>query len=458
MQPFSSPIVDDRFCDLQVIDAVVNILDQFALPNWDSASKLFTTEHVENFYYTVQNAWPRHSDVSQVVPTPSSAFRVLYVGDKPSKSLMLRDIARMSLYADQILVVDAFDKPFDSMRDQDPAAYRFSTFQNMRFLKGLAPWVRSGIVRIFPNPFEVNPDAGAEFSGIVKKALVEQERVSPNTTRKFKQRVNEWLSSLAGRGDQVLDSRTNLRFDEVQSYAAQNPQRLKSFMEARIGPGREFDESYNGEEVQVMRIKGDVNLKELLFISELSRAHPLSINRPSIQDDVQELARTIPVSPWDPFARALASIDLPFLDNVDPSFALELRKSNRLEGFRRALKDTWDKMEATDNESEASQEFKDRLQQAKQEAEAEWLNIKSDAAKWAGTSATAVGAAAATAVVGAKAAGLGVAITAGALAATGPAVGLLLGAISYYVAQRYKRESYTKSRAMSVLVDLAVKG
>jgi hypothetical protein len=149
----------------------------------------------------------------------------------------------------------------------------------------------------------------------------------------------------------------------------------------------------------------------------------------------------------------LGNVNLSFLDNVDIDFALRLREQERLAGFRDHLRVAWDKIENKADEAIAAREFTDRLIQAKNEAEGEWMEINADILKWGGPALGAVVTTGATAAVAAGA--LGPAVSLGLYAAMAPGIGFLAAAVGIYLADRSKRCGFRKKRPMSVLLDLS---
>ena len=165
--------------ELEIIEAVDNLLPAPNIPAWETVKPSFAAEHVEEFQATVKRAWRADITLEQLYTPPSKKVRVLYIADKPSKSIMWRDIARMSLYADEIILLDPFSSPYDFGTLGDPANHRFETFQNLRFLKKLNSWIRAGIVRLAPDPFFADPSKRNELSLLVED---ERSRAISNTT------------------------------------------------------------------------------------------------------------------------------------------------------------------------------------------------------------------------------------------------------------------------------------
>jgi hypothetical protein len=212
---------------------------------------------------------------------------------------MWNDISRMSLYADEIILIDPFESQYSFMNSAlgDFEVRRFDTFQNLRFLKRLSPWVRAGIVRLAPDPFfagESNRNILAELVDKEKVKQIDAENKSPETLfAAVRRRANDFL-----RRSRSRDQKANAEFRKqyAENFTRNHPEMVHKFMQERIGPGIDFDEDMGEVELQATRMKGDVNLMEVRLIESLTGAHPVALNSPALLEEM--IMSRLPASKW----------------------------------------------------------------------------------------------------------------------------------------------------------------
>jgi len=88
---------------------------------WDKVKESFTDARIREFYRFVAGLWPVGTDQRHVLPAPDSSLRALYLGENEPE-MMVRNVFRFSLYADQILVVNPFLNPNVIAEDMNPIA------------------------------------------------------------------------------------------------------------------------------------------------------------------------------------------------------------------------------------------------------------------------------------------------------------------------------------------------
>jgi hypothetical protein len=144
---------------------------------------------------------------------------------------------------------------------------------------------------------------------------------------------------------------------------------------------------------------------------------------------------------WTPFAKSLQEARFSFLNDLNLGVALRLRQEGRLSGVRGVLREAWN-ADLTDDEFDEQNavHLSENLKEKVREAEAEWLDIKAELAKYAGAE---------------LAAGL---LAGGPLVASGHAWWLAGGAIvagaAHSAISLYKSKGFKKRFPASFFIDL----
>jgi hypothetical protein len=98
---------------------------------------------------------PTGTDQRHILPAPDSSLRALYLGENEPE-MMVQNVFRFSLYADQILVVNPFLNPNVLAEDMNPierpGEWRIQTLRVIFQLSQLAPWIDAGLVVLIPDP------------------------------------------------------------------------------------------------------------------------------------------------------------------------------------------------------------------------------------------------------------------------------------------------------------------
>jgi hypothetical protein len=74
---------------------------------WDKVKDGLSDARIREFYRFVAGLWPVGTDQRHILPPPDSSLRALYLGENEPE-MMVENVFRFSLYADQILVINPF--------------------------------------------------------------------------------------------------------------------------------------------------------------------------------------------------------------------------------------------------------------------------------------------------------------------------------------------------------------
>lgn len=139
--------------NLILISGVAEIFEIGA--DWDKVKSRMTDERIREFYKFIAALWPLDTDYLKLLPKPDSSLRALYLGEYEPE-MMVENVFRFSLYADQIILVNPFDNP-NRMADKfnpvlHPGQWRIQTLRLIYHLRILAPWIVAGLVVLIPDP------------------------------------------------------------------------------------------------------------------------------------------------------------------------------------------------------------------------------------------------------------------------------------------------------------------
>jgi hypothetical protein len=197
---------------------------------------------------------------------------------------------------------------------------------------------------------------------------------------------------------------------------------------------------------QLTAMRSGTNLEMTLYLCQMTGAFPytnIKFRWKELQSVWKQLTHDEQV--WTPLTQAFQGLDFKFLNSVDTTFACDIRKEGRLEGFRTYLRRIWTTLNEENDLTKlasSSRDFTDELTQAYNDAEAEWQRIDKDLLKWLGGSiAAGIGGGGLGAIVNGK---LGLAV--------GAAV--CIKAVTELLTARMERRSFRKKIPMSVLIDL----
>lgn len=405
--------------------------------SWDQVKAGLSDARIREFYRFVAGLWPVGTDQRHILPPPDSSLRALYLGENEPE-MMVQNVFRFSLYADQILVVNPFMNPNVLAQDMNPilrpGEWRLQTLRLIYQLAQLAPWIYAGLVILIPDPGDFDHSLRLKMWGLAMKRLngskpsqedIDQSVVKARTRRAFLCSPREYLKRMTREANPgISDEDVEKLLDEIERDRAADPLLL--------------NDTIDRMPAQNMVTSLGANLEMGLYICQATGSFPYTNVKfrwreiLAAKQDLDATAQT-----WSPLTNAFQQLTFKFLGKVDSGFACTLRKEGRLEGFRAYLRKLWTTVGGEVDLAKAeplARDFRDELTQAYSEAQADWSAIDRDLLKWA---VPTVGAALVT--------GAFSPIIAGGLAVAG------LGEI---IQAEMKRREFRKKVSMSVFIDL----
>ena len=420
--------------NLQTLDLARDMFGTNSGEIWTKAVSRFTDKSVGDFFEHIKGVWLSHSTPASALPGHDvSVLRLSYIADHPSTKRKLDDIVRVGLYADEILLLDPFPNP-DDVLNTGPASYGFDLFHRISFLEQLRPMIEAGIVCFAPDPGDID----SEIRDQKELNLAELQPLND-----FRERL-EQVEKILQEHPEIVTQFAELQ-TAIAEYRRREGEAIEEYITGLLGPRPWYDGELgrggNGSDLRVEWLKGDVEIPTIRYVVDISGAVPYAMGS-LLSRSTTEYAQSVSL---DPYATALAEVDLPALKNVTPMNLVRLKAKGRLVGLKDEIKDVFKEAKDTpiSDLPKLTPIFHDRLLGKINKAKAEWYAVDRDLFTWAGTA----GAAGAGAVIAA-----GVAISASSIAF------LLAAGVTLAAGQMKRREFRLKNPLTSlILLDLKAK-
>lgn len=356
----------------------------------------FTADAVRKIHEAIVEVWPPNIDILEVLKRPAGDVSGLYIGDY-GPEYITRGIVRHSIYANKILLFDPFFYP-KSVRDEfnpvvNPAQYRSQTLKNVNLWFALLPWIDAGIVEIIRPPSDFDHKLNWGFMESQRRKfeeIPELRKASEDSTDELSKRHEQRLmyqQLLLGAPDSYLREKfeelglgkEGCTVDEFLKSIQEDRERDPDFLEP-LGPESEFQLFVLTTGACYPSATMTANITGSYLFSDLYvRWREIELDREfhSAENKV-----------WAPFAKALQTTPLRYLNSLRLEHALTLRKEGRLESLRGFLRKVW-KDACTENpfDSANSLLLSEELAERIREAEEEWKQIDRDLLKIVGTAA-----------------------------------------------------------------------
>lgn len=306
----------------------------------------------------------------------------------------------MSLYADEIFVADPFIHPSWTIEDSgnpitNPEHYILSTYQSVYFLLRLEQWIRAGIVTPLLNPTNYDQkyrhQVFSSMEGFARSEASKSEIIDDMRNSHFDAAYFDELFAL------VPNSELSIAIADMfpsmpKSLAVDFRELLLDSRNSRLDIPD--PSTLSGLESQMMIRRGGFDPATAALIASKLNAFPISETKTNLRllnslfEQPNQLAET-----WTPLAGAFRETTLDFLDDVEPDFAISLRKDGRLHGFRQMLRGIWGNVtnasDLTPHHIDVVR-LSDQLRSEHEKAKAEWTEIRAKAARWGVLTATTI--------------------------------------------------------------------
>jgi hypothetical protein len=411
---------------------------------WEKVKSGMSDARIREFYRFIAALWPVDTDYLSLLPSPDSSLRALYLGENDPE-MMLQNVFRFSLYADQIILVNPFDNP-NLLAEQynpvlKPEEWRVQTLRLVYHLGILAPWIAAGLVVLVPDPGDFDRALRVKTWDMAEKrlgdgGLIKEDYESSSAHQKTSDIL--YLSPSSYIADKAREANPGITDEEVKKLIAYVEKRRA---EDPLLPNDTLDKMPG--QMTVMRM--GANLEMGLFLCQTIGAFPytnVKFRWREILKAGSELGPTGQV--WSPLTKAFSHLNFKFLENVDSQFAVTMRQEGRLEGFRAYMRRLWGSVGGELDLSKAetlARDFRDELTGEYAKAQAEWAAIDRDLMKWA-----------VPAIGGALAAAGSLATGHYSLAL--PGAGFAVNGVNELIQAQMRRKEFRKKTPLSVFIDL----
>lgn len=361
--------------------------DQFNIKKaktWDDIAKNVTIEKITRTYKTFAEIFPRNYDYISELEKSKAAFSSIHYGEIKARKI-IDEVVRFSLYSEKIIVFHPLQNPSVTNQQIDPRKnpkYWLPDYlDSLYFYIVIQKWVRAGIVKLIINPYEYDIKLRDKMD-----IEVEKRKNKFDGEKYFKIGRDQALETLAEQFSLIYKDKSKdyivnslLKMDQprfTQDDAdAFSKVIIKGF--ANINPlYNKLNIPLNGR--MLAPTKGGGPLESILSISEITNGNiytPSEMNWNQISEyGLNDF--------WLKTNRIYSKIPLNFLNNVDTSFALELRKDDRLGGVRQQLKKVFSELNGINPQNLTDLKIKDLNEAFIEElkkSEAEWKDIKKQA-------------------------------------------------------------------------------
>ncbi len=423
-----------------LLNAVYDIFEFKGGVTWEKIKKSISGEQIKYLYHVIMALWPIDTDFESIIPPNTNKLRALYLGEVQPE-LIIENVLRISLYTDEIFIIDPFINPWCVAREYNPIekpnSFKADTLKLLYFILMLEPWILSDIVSIIPDPGNFDYDLRVNTWNMAKNRIGDIKYTPDDIKFAEKKSDDIFKQYYFNMSDDVIkadmkdfdESFTDEQLDGFIDYVKREKKRNPIILDMPVED--------IGEQMEIFRT--GANLEMAIYISQIINAFPFT-NMQFKWNEILSTAEEFPdqSKTWSPLTNAFQELKFKFLNRLDSRFACDLRTNGRLESFRVFLRKLWSTVEGEPNIETIhtkSLEFKDELHHEYITAKSEWDSIDRELVKWTGTV-------------------FGGAILSGKFAFGLPTLGFGILGITRLINSKLKRREFRKKVPMSIFIDL----
>jgi hypothetical protein len=371
------------------------------------------------FVERVRNLWGSKADLLSRMPTKADLrFRALYFGN-PDILSTVNLLARYSLYCDQIIVIDplsifhGMSRTFRHSPFQEPQAWVREIVRNGVYLSSLEEWIRNDLIfaTAFPLSFHdplkqkhvaemkakfdqmsldkwdeiVRDTIEAQFYSEFTPAelsTMEPAKADMELIRRLAE-DDKWWDRIRTQMPEVTREKV---VDTLKSMKRRKEEINRTIARLQQEP-RRYEWALQRQFEPRMNVFGSgMNLLDAKWFAEITGSH-LVTDRRTVWNEIladepeqkKEQSEKLK-EPMSALAEAFQKLEFYFLNDVPLDFALQIRKENRLVGFRTYLRDFWNKIcregQTEEQRLATIQEFQDNLGAQYQQFKNEFAEIR----------------------------------------------------------------------------------
>lgn len=320
---------------------------------------------------------------SRVLPDADDTRLRILLWTPPIANAVLNDVVRLSLYSDQTIVIDPFSahvspRPFQPapegpFEQPDQWVQLFVNYGLM--IVALEPWIQNSLVTLLPAPRMFLSDR-PPFDQIAM-AAVERGLISTEVTPEALADMLEGAAWTAWNDYEVQRLVELILGDDYPTTAQADV--VKALLDYRKATPMRYTPPTPFESRLLVTGTGQ-NVMEATWIADRLGGYlvPRSAHD---RRTFRNVSRGSSKDTLDGLAAAFAAADLPMLNNVKMSDALDLRRDGRLAGFRTYLHDVWKASSSSEIGTKALEHeraLQDRLVDEHRAAKEDWRRIYQD--------------------------------------------------------------------------------
>lgn len=371
--------------NLRFYDALNQIFNLKKIKTWNELSEIITVDKISETYKIFGHLFPADLDRYSLLPKndPKLKLTSIFHG-APDGMTIINNIARHSLYTDEIIIFHPLQNPNITSEDYDPIAkpnlWRNEFVNALYFYIVLQKWVKSGLVQIIESPFNFDFDA--------RKKLIEQAKLRVESSESF---INEpeiksefdeiqrekFRRSLFGSPISAIEIAVSKAFPHLLTHEIKSMAFELKAREKKLPLYVDFGNDQN-ESLMVSDTGGNIEMIDA--ICNLTGAYSYTTQK-AIRRQL-ELRGTNPF--WTKFGNLYSGLNLTYLDKVDTSFALRIREEDRISGLRKTFRELSSFLEQTELDKISDDKilhFKDKFNKEVKRSEVEWMKIIDDSKK-----------------------------------------------------------------------------
>jgi hypothetical protein len=374
-----------RELNLKFYDALEHIFNISKRRTWAELAKEITIEKISETYKVFGEIFPYDLDRYSILPKndPKEKLTSIFHGTLDGNTI-INNIARYSLYCDEITVFHPLQNPQNTHPNYDPITkphqWKNEFVNALYFYIVLQKWVKSGLVNIIENPFNFDKTGRDLLTTEAEKRISDGEEFlnDPELMAEQEQMMLDKLKiSILGMPINVIEKTLSGAYPD---YSKQKIQALAIDMKRYEKTLPLYVDFGDVEPGGMMVNRSGGNIEMIDAICHLTGSHSYSTQK--FVTKQLELRGTNPF--WTKFGSLYSGLNLTYLDSVNTDFALTMRKEERISGLRNSLREISSFLEETELDEISDDNilhFTDKINQEIKQSEEEWMKIIADAQK-----------------------------------------------------------------------------
>ena len=281
---------------------------------WLDVRRELSIEQVLNIYAFYSQLWPLDTDIYALLPKSDGRYRGLYSGAIDVRVIGNHALPMSSVF-DELLIESPFVNPNCLNPDfsplKTPEKYKYQVMKDTLFMLELEPYIRSGLVNLFPDP--------CDFDSYLMRSLLDLS----NQRRSDKSRIckqDRELGSMLFTQDMlntitILPNDAKLQF-LMEEFGLPKIAATKVIEDltndAEASPLGMLQNSGEGDEGQLIQSRMGPNFEMSLFIAQATGSILVtdSCTRWEEVEKTQNRQKGIAIHPWSEATRQLNSLPI----------------------------------------------------------------------------------------------------------------------------------------------------